>query len=214
MRRIIVRQQARSPDESLLRAVAAVAARLDTEISGLFIEDIDLLNLAGMPFAAEVCFPAATRRCMDVASTERSLRGLADRARRALESIAQEESLRTSFRVARGSPLAEMLAAAAESDVVITASATRMPRDPAFTILCQASVAPTAVGHLLQALKPLLRGDIALVLLGTTPEQAGHWEVELRQSLDDAGLAHLLRVLCPVNEAALEPLFRTQQGQR
>ena len=50
---------------------------------------------------------------------ERSLRALAKEARQALESVAGRAQVQWSFRVVRGAPAAELLAAAEESDLVI-----------------------------------------------------------------------------------------------
>lgn len=211
MRRIVIRQQARSPEDAVLRAVAEAAQHLDSEITGLFIEDIDLFNLAGMPFASEVCRSSATRRVMDVASMERSLRRLADHARQALETIAQQRSLRATFRVTRGALLAELLAAAAEGDVVVAGALTRAPHPSAFTLICQATVAPNAVAHLLNALAPQLRSGFALMLLGATPTEANEWEGALRQSLDLPRLGTRVVQLQSMDETEINRLRATRQ---
>jgi hypothetical protein len=208
VRRIVVMQQSTSREEAFLRAVADAAARMNKEIAGLFIEDIDLLNLAGMPFPSEICFPSATRREMDVSRLERSLRLLANQARQALESVAQRTSLQSSFRVARGSIFAELLAAASESDVVVAGSLSRARTIPALTVVCLASVAPASVADLLNDLAPRLRGNITVVLLERGDTAADNWERELRRALSTKTLSGPVRVVCPADELELEKVLR------
>lgn len=100
-----------------LRAAAALAAELEAELLGLFVEDPDLLALAAFPFAREVGFPSATRRVIDRATMERSLRALAAELERACASAMRGAAVPWSFRSARGSLAAELLAAVAEKSV-------------------------------------------------------------------------------------------------
>lgn len=95
-------------------AVARLAKEMRTELLGLFIEDDALLRLAALPFAAEVGFPSAARRPLDLAGMERSLRHHADFIRKALAAALDPGSHAWSFRVARGSPAASVAAALAE----------------------------------------------------------------------------------------------------
>jgi hypothetical protein len=86
---------------------------MQAELLGLFIEDVDLLRLAALPFAAEVGFASAARRELDPASLERALRAQAARLRQALAD-ALEPDISWSFRVARASPAQAVAAALAE----------------------------------------------------------------------------------------------------
>ena len=54
LRRIVVGLDAGPRDRAALEAAAQLAARMQAELVGLFVEDIDLLHLAGLPFAREV----------------------------------------------------------------------------------------------------------------------------------------------------------------
>lgn len=207
MRRIVVMQQASSREQALLRAVAEAAARLDSELTGLFVEDIDLLNLAALPFSCEVCFPSATRRELDLLSMERSLRRMAEEARHALETIARQAALRSSFRVARGSLLAELLAAASETDIVVAGPLKRGHKTSAITVVCMASVKPQTVADLLKDLAPRMHGDIVIALLGSS-EEFDPWEKALRDAIKIEGIARRLRIAAPADERELEKLLR------
>ena len=119
IRRVIVGMDPALQSRALLEAAVELAERMEAELVGLFVENQDLLHFAGLPFAREVGFASAIRRTLDVESMERSLRALAKEAQRTLASVAGRTPVQWSFRVVRGSPAAELLAVAEESDLVI-----------------------------------------------------------------------------------------------
>lgn len=119
IRRIIIGLEPAPRTRTTLEAAARLAAQMEAELVGLFVENIDLLHFAGLPFAREVGFASATRRDLDVEGMERSLRALAREAQQTLAGVAGRVPVRWSFRVARGSGAAELLAAAADADLVI-----------------------------------------------------------------------------------------------
>ncbi len=120
-RRIVVLLDASAPGRAALEAAAARAAELKAELVAVFVEDADLLNVAGLPFAREIGFASAISRTMDAAAMERSLRALAQEARRSVESIAKRKPLQWSFRIAHGMLSEELLSVAAEADLVVEA---------------------------------------------------------------------------------------------
>jgi hypothetical protein len=204
IRRIVVRVESAPQDRAALQAAADIAARMQAELVGLFIEDIDLLHFAALPFAREVGFPSATRRSLDVSAMERSLRSLAGEARRALAEIAGRMPLRWSFRVARGSASVELLAAAAEADLLV-ARASGIERAvlhvaggaPTLVLLlrdggtphaplvgaCSAAVPPDRIAPMLAGLSRLFGEGVDVFLLCENPEVANEWERELRARL-------------------------------
>ncbi len=208
MLRIVVMQQAWPAGDKLLRAAAGAATRMNSELTGLFIEDSDLLKLAGMPFACEVCFPSATRRELNTQQLERTLRSLAEEARRSLEALARHSALRSSFRVARGSLLAELLASVSETDVVVAGTLSRVSSAPGLSVFCVAGTAPAVIAELIDDLAPWAYGSIALVVLGADADTLPAWEVEVRKRLARKGLARRVRVLAPGDERELYALLR------
>lgn len=120
IRRVIVALDPAPGRRALLEAAAQAAEWMEAELVGLYVEDQDLLHFAALPFAREVGIASAMRRPRDVESMERLMRALAKDAQEMLANIAGRAPVRWSFRVARGSPLAELLAAAEDADLVIT----------------------------------------------------------------------------------------------
>lgn len=118
IRRILVALDASGASLSALDAAARLAEQMEAELLGLFVEDVNLLRLAGLPFAREVGLTLAHARPLASADMERALRAQAVRAQQALEQAATRLSVRCSFRVVRGQVTEELLAAAEEVDLV------------------------------------------------------------------------------------------------
>ncbi len=115
VRRIVVGLDSPLQTDAALEALAVLAGEMEAELIGLFIEDVDLLHLAALPFACEVGFPSATRRDLDVARMERFFEAQANELRRACEAVLKSSPVSWSFRVARGSRLEQLLRAATEA---------------------------------------------------------------------------------------------------
>jgi len=123
VRRVVVALDASAPGKAALEAAAALAARLDAELVAVFVEDINLLHLAGLPFAREIGYPSAIRRSIDAPAMERTMRLFADEARRSVELFAERTPLRWTFEVTRGSLPEQLLESAAEAEFIIAALA-------------------------------------------------------------------------------------------
>ena len=102
VRRLWVALDASSHSLAALEAAVRIAARLDAELAGLFVEDEDLLRWSRLPIGRAVDPVSAKARSVDAPTVEQELRAQAGRARRALEAAAQRERVRWSFRVVRG----------------------------------------------------------------------------------------------------------------
>jgi nucleotide-binding universal stress UspA family protein len=102
-----------------LEAAVEFAARFRAELLGLFIEDINLLRLAQLPFAQEVGLHSALRRRLDTGEVERQLRTQVVCVRRAFTELTERAQVRRSFRVVRGRVTEEILRAGEEADIVI-----------------------------------------------------------------------------------------------
>jgi nucleotide-binding universal stress UspA family protein len=192
IRRIIVGLDPRSPGRPALEAAAQLAARLRAELVGLFVEDIDLLHLAGLPFAREIGFPSATLRALDITSMERSLRALAGEVERTLAAIAGRAPLTWSFRVARGTLMSELRAAAAEGDIVVT-GALRLSLPAPLSVLCSAATPPEQVVPAAAALARSLAGEVEIVLLEGDSAAAERWKQAARGLLATQGVGLRLR---------------------
>lgn len=118
IRRILVALDASPESLAALKHAADLAARLQAELTGLFIEDEDLLNLAQFPFAREVSRLTRAGRTFDRATLEEDLKAQAALSRRALKELAEAMNLRWSFRVLRGRIERELETAASEADLL------------------------------------------------------------------------------------------------
>ncbi|MEP1906297.1 MAG: hypothetical protein ABJJ29_22020, partial [Nitratireductor sp.] len=94
-----------------LSLAARLAASVDARLSGVFVEDEDLLNLAGLPFAREISFSGQVSP-VDPDRMLRAMRAQAESARRVLSRIADEAHVEWSFDVRRGRPLRSLAASA------------------------------------------------------------------------------------------------------
>ncbi|MFN2227959.1 MAG: universal stress protein [Anaerolineae bacterium] len=119
IRRILVALDASPHSEAALEAAAELAHRAGAELLGLYVEDINLLRLAQLPFAQEVGQFTAIRRQLDVREVERQIRGQTVRVRRMLEVTTRRTRLRWSFEVTRGTVVGEVLRAASDVDALV-----------------------------------------------------------------------------------------------
>jgi nucleotide-binding universal stress UspA family protein len=118
IRRILVALDASLHSLAALEAASELADTLKAELVGIFVEDINLLHLAGLPFAREISALTVSGRPLDSLSMERELRMQAERVRQTLAGVAGRRQLRWSFRVVRGQVATELLTAAQEVDIL------------------------------------------------------------------------------------------------
>jgi nucleotide-binding universal stress UspA family protein len=117
--RILVALDESPRSVAALSAAAALAAELDAELAGLFIEDINLQHLAGLPFAREFSLLSGVGRPLSQVEVEQTWRREAETLRRQLSEAAGRLSLRWSFRVARGRVFAEVTTQAQAFDLLV-----------------------------------------------------------------------------------------------
>ena len=113
--RVLVALDASPQSQAALRAAARVAAAMQAELQGLFVEDANLFHLCNSPFCREVGLRTAVVRQLESQTVERQLRVLAAEMRRSLARVASEAQVRWSFQVTRGTVEHELLAAAENS---------------------------------------------------------------------------------------------------
>jgi hypothetical protein len=102
-----------------LSAAAALAEELDAELAGLFVEDVNLQHLFGLPFAREFSVLKGGGRPLSQEEVERTWRREAETLQRLLAEAAGRQRLRWSFRVARGRVSAEVSTLAQSFDLVV-----------------------------------------------------------------------------------------------
>jgi nucleotide-binding universal stress UspA family protein len=122
IRRILIALDASAHSVAALEAAVKLAAGLQAEVTGLFVEDAALLASADLPITREVGTFSGSVRAFDRGDVERQLRAQASEAHRALAAHAGHARVSWSFRVARGSVTGEVLSAAKDADLVTVGS--------------------------------------------------------------------------------------------
>jgi nucleotide-binding universal stress UspA family protein len=148
-RRILVAIDASTDSLAALGAVTQLAAELGAELIGLFIEDINLIHIARLPYAQEVGYPMASTRQVSSSRMERQLRAQAAKARQELAREADKGNVAWSFRVARGPVSGELLAAAIDADLLVLGRISR-------SLIQTARLGSTARTAIAQAPGPVL----------------------------------------------------------
>ncbi|MHC5062805.1 MAG: universal stress protein [Planctomycetota bacterium] len=125
MRRILIAVDAATANPPCIDCVVELAARLEAELIGLFVEDDELLRTAALPGARHISFLTGMEELLDLASTERELRSMASELESRLSSSAERSKVKHSFRVARGSLAKEVARAASEADMLVVSRSAR-----------------------------------------------------------------------------------------
>ena len=102
IKRILLPLNAQRPSDGLLEQAATMAARLQSELCGLFIEDNDLLNFAQLPVGREISFDTGRIQPSSITSMERSLRQIANRTQQELSRLANHYKIQSQFVTRRG----------------------------------------------------------------------------------------------------------------
>jgi hypothetical protein len=225
-RRIVVAMGA--PGGAAVATAVDLARALEAELLGLFVEDVELFDLAAMPFAREVGFPSAARRALDVDALERALRAQAGRLREDLMARLAGVPTKWTFEVVRGRIAVELAATAGGQDLVVlpvplaargrpvsrgqVARAFGRLRAPlllvdeghrhrrAIGVIASAEVEPSAIVELLRGLAPFDHRAVQFVALGRIRDWEA-WQRAASDALARAGLSGRFRAM-----AAPDPL--------
>lgn len=117
-RRVLIALDAMQDDLGALETAIALAAQRESELMMLFIEDMNLVNLAGLPFASEIDSSSVKERKLDSMQMTRSFRTQAQRLIRQLEQMTRQKNVSYSFRTVRGHYIQEALSAIDIMDVL------------------------------------------------------------------------------------------------
>ena len=119
IRRILVALDASPASRFAIQTAVDLATRFGAQLVGLFVEDINLLRVARLPFVREVGAHSPSMRRLDPQDLERQLRRQADQMRRSLALAAEVEGIPWSFQVKRGPVAMEVMTAGADADLMI-----------------------------------------------------------------------------------------------
>lgn len=106
-------------DSALLELAVALARAQGAQLTALFIEDINLFHLAGLPFATEVDRVTSAELKFDADRIGSASARRIERIRQQLDALAKQSELTVSLAVVRGHYLAEAMAAAATMDLLL-----------------------------------------------------------------------------------------------
>lgn len=233
-RRILVALDGSLHSQAALEAAAHLAGLLKAELIGVFVEDVNLLRLAQLPFAQEVRRFSATVERLELHHLRRQLRQLAAQAQADLEKAAENHALAFSFRVSQGPVSAEVLAAALEADLLALGRASH-PRPAGLGSTAQTAVSQTSRTVLLMRPgasldRPILvvydgspgadraldiaaylareNGRLRLLLIAENVETAQRYQAEVSAKLPQNGLVIEFRYLQKPNNAQIAYILR------
>jgi len=122
IKRVIVPLDAASETNTAIDTASRLAARWQVPLHGVFIEDEELIGLAGLPFARQVTLGTGPEP-LTKDQVEGHFRAFAERARRDLAAAADRHNVKWSFETVRGPLAPEMLGG--EHDLVVAGAASR-----------------------------------------------------------------------------------------
>lgn len=164
MRRIAITLDAFEVSRAALEQTALLAERMGAQLEGIFVEDIDLIQIAGLPFVREFRSVSRSEDAISLNRIEQELRVLARRAERLLSEQATRHNVAWSFRIWRGSIDTDLLAADVGADVfALTRLGTSLVRLPVV------STRSSAVNVLFTASEASLRALETAVNLASDP---------------------------------------------
>jgi hypothetical protein len=121
IRRLLLALDATCNDENCLTIAVELAARLEVDLAGLFVEDVNILRSAALPFVRQFSPLTASAAPFEYDEAERELRRFASKLERQLSAAADQRRVRWTFRVVRGLAAREVAQAALDTDLVAVA---------------------------------------------------------------------------------------------
>ena len=122
-RRIAVALDDSPHGQAALEAAAGLASMMGAELSGVYVEDENLLRLAALPGSREIIFPMSLQRELDPHFMEHCLKEQGEKARQALADAASRAGVGWTFGVRAGTTLEELLAMCSGVDLLVMGKA-------------------------------------------------------------------------------------------
>lgn len=109
-----------APDDEALLELAVSLARLQSaELSALYVEDINLFHIAGLPFAQEIDRMTTAALNFDTVQISHQTRRKIQRLQQRLTDLEKHAKLTVSLKVVRGQYIPEVIAASSEVDLLL-----------------------------------------------------------------------------------------------
>ena len=125
MRRIVVTLDTGSLSQTAIEAAAGLASGMSAQLVAMFVEDVNLLRLAGLPFARETGRASARVRALQATDMERALLAQGRLLRQSLENAARQLPFAWSLEIVRGD-LLDIALSQAGADMLVL-GCTRRP---------------------------------------------------------------------------------------
>jgi hypothetical protein len=213
--RVVLQLRSGQPHDIALAAAFRIAQAFRSEIESLFVEDQQLLELAGFPFAREISVSGRRTRALSREDMARELRLMAHAICRQVERQAKAAEVPLRRRIVCDDPVAALATACAENgpwNVVALADPFTPGDGDALRLIFDRVTATTGIvivgphakrsegpvvaviedmGHLEPMVRSALRllreeGEEITVLLIADDEYKGHWmEAQARLALGD-----------------------------
>lgn len=124
VRRVVIALESICENLRALEIAAEMATRIKGELHGIFIEDVNLLSAAHLPFVHQVSLHSAAACSFGPADIESEFRALAARARACLQELANRMNVPWSFEIHRGDRIS-LVSATRLSDLLVVETTTR-----------------------------------------------------------------------------------------
>ncbi len=125
LQKILVALDGSAESMVALETAVSLAAAHQAEVIGLFVEDINLLRLAELPFSREIVLTSADANNLNSQHMSQQLRAQANRAEQALHTAGEEAHVLTSFRRVRGHVPLSVVTASMDVDLLVLGRVSR-----------------------------------------------------------------------------------------
>jgi hypothetical protein len=117
--RVVVTANLESYLPPAIELAIAIARSNNSGLHGLFIEDLDLLQIAGLPFSSEVSLASGQARVLDSQQVTLGFNARSRHFRRSLLQQAEKSSLPWSYSKARGGKLSKALEESTNAEFLV-----------------------------------------------------------------------------------------------
>jgi hypothetical protein len=122
--RVVIALESICDNVKALEIAAELAARIPAELHGIFMEDVNLLSAARLPFVHQVKLQSGGVHGFEAADVESEFRALAAQARTCLQDLASRLKVPWSFEVHRGDR-SSLMSVTRRSDLLVVETASK-----------------------------------------------------------------------------------------
>lgn len=124
VRRVVIALESICDNVKALEIAAEMAARIQAELHGIFMEDVNLLSAARLPFVRQVKLQSTGVHGFEAADVESEFRALAAQARACLQGLASRAKVPWSFEIHRGDR-SSLMSVTRRSDLLVVETASK-----------------------------------------------------------------------------------------